>query len=125
MKLVTFTKDNHSRVGAVVGDMVVDSARDQSIPSEMVKFLRGGRSVIDKMSALIDQGEARLPIQMVMLEAPVPNPAKYLAVSLNYADHINETGMEKPEFPTFFNKTNFLHSGSWDGDPSSACFRKA
>ena len=38
------------------------------------------------------------------LEAPVPQPSKYLAISLNYADHIKETGKEKPEFPTFFNK---------------------
>ncbi len=104
MKLVTFTKDNQSRVGVVVDDMVVDSAGDESIPSNMVEFLRGGISVIDKMSALIDRGDARVSMQNVKLEAPVPNPSKYLAVSLNYGDHINETGMAKPEFPTFFNK---------------------
>jgi 2-keto-4-pentenoate hydratase/2-oxohepta-3-ene-1,7-dioic acid hydratase in catechol pathway len=31
-------------------------------------------------------------------------PRKFLAIGLNYADHIAESGMEPPEFPIFFNK---------------------
>ena len=31
-------------------------------------------------------------------------PRKYLAIALNYADHIAESGMERPEVPMFFNK---------------------
>ena len=31
-------------------------------------------------------------------------PRKFLAIGLNYADHIAESGMEAPEFPVFFNK---------------------
>ena len=31
-------------------------------------------------------------------------PRKFLAIGLNYADHIAEAGMEAPEFPVFFNK---------------------
>lgn len=104
MKLVTFTKDDYTRMGAVVDGFVVDSAGDESIPGEMLEFLRAGDSAFDKMSALIDRGEFRFPLHQVNLEAPVPNPSKYLAVSLNYGDHISETGMVKPEFPTFFNK---------------------
>jgi 2-keto-4-pentenoate hydratase/2-oxohepta-3-ene-1,7-dioic acid hydratase in catechol pathway len=34
----------------------------------------------------------------------VPRPGKYLGISLNYADHIAETGRDKPEYPTFFTK---------------------
>ena len=37
------------------------------------------------------------------LLAPV-QPRKYLAIGLNYADHVAESGMEAPEFPIFFNK---------------------
>ena len=40
----------------------------------------------------------------VELLAPIPKPGKYLAISLNYADHIDETGREQPQYPTFFNK---------------------
>ena len=39
----------------------------------------------------------------VRLLAPV-QPRKFLAIGLNYADHIAESGMEAPEFPIFFNK---------------------
>ena len=35
---------------------------------------------------------------------PVIRPQKILAIGLNYKDHIQETGFEKPEFPLFFNK---------------------
>ena len=43
------------------------------------------------------------PLEEVRLLAPVL-PRKFLAIGLNYADHIAESGMEAPEFPVFFNK---------------------
>jgi 2-keto-4-pentenoate hydratase/2-oxohepta-3-ene-1,7-dioic acid hydratase in catechol pathway len=43
------------------------------------------------------------PLGAVALLAPV-KPRKYLAIGLNYADHIAESRMEAPEFPIFFNK---------------------
>jgi 2-keto-4-pentenoate hydratase/2-oxohepta-3-ene-1,7-dioic acid hydratase in catechol pathway len=39
----------------------------------------------------------------VRLLAPV-QPRKYLAIGLNYADHIAESGLQAPEVPFFFNK---------------------
>ena len=39
----------------------------------------------------------------VRLLAPV-RPRKFLAIGLNYADHIAESGMDAPTFPVFFNK---------------------
>ena len=45
----------------------------------------------------------RHPLEEVRLLAPV-QPRKFLAIGLNYADHIAESGMEAPEFPVFFNK---------------------
>ena len=39
----------------------------------------------------------------IRLLAPV-RPRKYLAIGLNYADHIAESGMDTPEYPVFFNK---------------------
>jgi len=38
------------------------------------------------------------------LLAPIPRPPKFLAIGLNYMDHIKETGIEAPAFPVFFNK---------------------
>jgi 2-keto-4-pentenoate hydratase/2-oxohepta-3-ene-1,7-dioic acid hydratase in catechol pathway len=42
-------------------------------------------------------------LEDVRLLAPV-RPRKFLAIGLNYADHIAESGMQAPEFPIFFNK---------------------
>ena len=45
-----------------------------------------------------------IPIEQTELMQPVIRPQKILAIGLNYKDHIQETGFEKPEFPLFFNK---------------------
>ena len=42
-------------------------------------------------------------LEEIRLLAPV-QPRKFLAIGLNYADHIAESGMEAPQFPVFFNK---------------------
>jgi 2-keto-4-pentenoate hydratase/2-oxohepta-3-ene-1,7-dioic acid hydratase in catechol pathway len=44
-----------------------------------------------------------VPLADARLLAPA-RPRKYLAIALNYADHIAEMGMEAPEVPVFFNK---------------------
>ena len=43
------------------------------------------------------------PLDEIRLLAPV-RPRKFLAIGLNYADHIAESGMDAPKFPVFFNK---------------------
>jgi 2-keto-4-pentenoate hydratase/2-oxohepta-3-ene-1,7-dioic acid hydratase in catechol pathway len=45
----------------------------------------------------------RHALDEIRLLAPVL-PRKFLAIGLNYADHIAESGMEAPQFPVFFNK---------------------
>jgi 2-keto-4-pentenoate hydratase/2-oxohepta-3-ene-1,7-dioic acid hydratase in catechol pathway len=50
-----------------------------------------------------DNPADRHPLEDVRLLAPVL-PRKFLAIGLNYADHIAESGMEAPQFPVFFNK---------------------
>ncbi|MGZ5009227.1 MAG: fumarylacetoacetate hydrolase family protein [Methylobacter sp.] len=104
MKLVTFTYNHETRVGAVVGDFVVDGKNNTRIPLTMLEFLSAGDSALDAMQQQIDNGESRIALDQVKLHAPVPRPGKYLAVSLNYNDHIQETGLDKPEYPSFFTK---------------------
>ncbi|MBV8946456.1 MAG: fumarylacetoacetate hydrolase family protein, partial [Solirubrobacterales bacterium] len=49
------------------------------------------------------ENRAHHPFDEIRLLAPV-RPRKYLAIGLNYADHIAESGMEAPQYPVFFNK---------------------
>ena len=50
-----------------------------------------------------DSPDDHHPIDEIRLLAPV-RPRKYLAIGLNYADHIAESGVETPGYPVFFNK---------------------
>jgi 2-keto-4-pentenoate hydratase/2-oxohepta-3-ene-1,7-dioic acid hydratase in catechol pathway len=75
MKICRFQANGRSRYGLVEEDHVVDR----------------------------DQPEEGFALDEVRLLAPV-QPRKFLAIGLNYADHIAESGMQAPEFPIFFNK---------------------
>jgi 2-keto-4-pentenoate hydratase/2-oxohepta-3-ene-1,7-dioic acid hydratase in catechol pathway len=100
MKVARFAAAGDSpALGLVEGDEVVDlSAAD--LPSEPAAALAEiGRDGLEKLT----RGAPRLPLADVHLLAPAV-PRKYLAIALNYADHIAEMGMEPPEVPTFFNK---------------------
>ena len=114
MKLVTFTHNQTTRVGAVVNDWIVDSYGDKNIPSTMLEFLTAGKSALKAMQTLINSEDFRIELQQVKLNAPIARPGKFLGVSLNYADHIAETGREQPEYPSFFTKQNSCIIG--DGD---------
>ncbi|OAI18851.1 MULTISPECIES: fumarylacetoacetate hydrolase family protein [Methylomonas] len=102
MKLVTFLSNGACKIGALVGDAIV--AADDSLPNDMIGFLTAGVEARRALQALIDGGAPRLALADVTLLAPIPRPGKLLGIGLNYADHINETGWEKPEYPTFFTK---------------------
>jgi 2-keto-4-pentenoate hydratase/2-oxohepta-3-ene-1,7-dioic acid hydratase in catechol pathway len=114
MKLITFTYQNTTRVGAVVDNTVIDGLANADTPDTMIGFLSGGSESLAAMQQLIDSGEHRLALTDVQLHAPIPRPPKYLAIALNYADHIAETGKAKPEYPTFFTKQSTCVIGSGD-----------
>jgi len=114
MKLVTFTHNNETRVGAVVDDFVVDGKNNTRIPVTMLEFLNAGSSALDAMRQQIDSGSDLIAFDQVKLHAPVPRPGKYLGISLNYNDHIEETGLDKPEYPSFFTKQSTCVIGPGD-----------
>jgi 2-keto-4-pentenoate hydratase/2-oxohepta-3-ene-1,7-dioic acid hydratase in catechol pathway len=106
MKLVTFTHNNKTRVGMVMADEIVDSQGSPQLPATMIALLNAGQSALEQLQRLGNSGVSRIAIADVTLQAPIPKPGKYFGVGLNYADHIQETGRDKPQFPTFFNKQN-------------------
>jgi len=104
MKLVTFTHAGRTRPGIVRGEEVVDlSAAAPGLPTDMLALLEAGPDAMRAAHAAEDAG-ARLPLTDVVLEAPIARPPKFLAVGLNYADHVAESGIETPRHPTIFNK---------------------
>jgi 2-keto-4-pentenoate hydratase/2-oxohepta-3-ene-1,7-dioic acid hydratase in catechol pathway len=104
MKLVTFLHNGRPAVGAMDGDHVVVVSGNCLLADDMMSLLAAGDSGLMAVQTLIDSGLHRLPLAGTTLLSPIPRPGKFLGIGLNYADHINETGRERPEYPTFFTK---------------------
>ena len=116
MRLATFKDERFTRVGVVVEDSIVDlSAAAPELPREMIAFLSVGAPALDKARNAVKNGGNRLALSSVKLEAPIQRPPEFLAIGLNYADHVLESKMKKPEFPMFFNKQSSCVTGP--GDP--------
>ncbi len=100
MKLCRFTTSSGApALGIVESDEIIDLS-GSGLPAEPATALAEvGLGGIEQ--AAVDAGS--LPLADARLLAPAV-PRKYLAIALNYADHIAEMGMEPPEVPTFFNK---------------------
>ena len=114
MKLATFTQGGVTRIGVVDGDQVVDlSAAAPDLPPEMVAFLEAGAPALAAAQAAVAAGP-RIPLADVQLEAPIARPPKFLAVGLNYADHVAESGQPTPEHPVIFNKQSTCVVGPTD-----------
>jgi 2-keto-4-pentenoate hydratase/2-oxohepta-3-ene-1,7-dioic acid hydratase in catechol pathway len=115
MKLTTFTYHGTTRLGVVIGDEdLFDVATVPDLPQDMIGLLEAGAPALNRLCEYIARGRGRLSLSQVHLEAPVKRPPKFLAIGLNYADHIEETGRERPEFPTFFNKQPTCVNGPYD-----------
>lgn len=123
MRLLTFTHDGVTRIGALKGDEIVDlHATDPDIPDNMLALLQGGDAVLAKAKAAAESGTPALSLNDVKLESPVLNPPRIMAVGLNYEDHFNEIpeeikakrGLKLPTTPLMFNKQNTSVNGPYD-----------
>lgn len=114
MRLVTFSQGSGNRLGAVVGDNVLDLAR-ADVPSDMLAFLEAGEAAWERARAKAQEAECGvgglIPLAQVTLRAPIPRPRKNVfALGLNYSEHVAEgaraRGVEVklPEYPVFFTK---------------------
>jgi len=104
MKLVTCIFNGQTVVGACVEDGVVVATGHIEHADNMLALLSAGEAGLQAMRGLIASGQHRVGLDQLKLLAPIPRPGKFLGIGLNYADHISETGRDKPDYPTFFTK---------------------
>ncbi len=105
MRLASFAFEDTVRVGVVVGNEVVDLyLAEPEAPTDMSAFLSLGEEGRVMAEMAVERGGNRRPLSDVQLLSPVPSPRKFLAVGLNYGDHIAETGAQTPRMPTIFTK---------------------
>ena len=103
MKIARFAHHGDAGIGIVEADQIADLRALPGASEGIPALLAGGA---ERRAALQDAARRapRLALGDVTLLAPIPRPPKFLAIGLNYMDHIKETGIEAPAFPVFFNK---------------------
>src|SRR6056297_368516 len=104
MRLATFTASGDTRIGVVLDGEIADLGDvAPGLPRDMRSFLEAGSEALEAAAHAADRAR-RLSLDSVRLEAPVLRPGKILAIGLNYADHVEESGMERPQHQIWFNK---------------------
>ncbi len=112
MRLSTLRTTDGTRAARVDGDTLV--LLDYSDVKALLEAdgLEAAATATGETVALFDADFAPL----------IPKPDKTICVGLNYADHIKETGRDKPEAPTYFAKYARALIGAFDDivlpDPS-------
>jgi acylpyruvate hydrolase len=145
MKLVMFQSQGDPRLGAQVGETIVDlnlageclaaergfgRARawaEAYLPSETIQFLHGGEESLAEARKAIAWAEKNgagakvrnmavvMAADSVSLAAPVLKPEKVICVAHNYHDFCKELGMDPHPLPRIFSKFANAVCG-WD-DP--------
>jgi 2-keto-4-pentenoate hydratase/2-oxohepta-3-ene-1,7-dioic acid hydratase in catechol pathway len=124
LRLATFVSAGEKRLGALVGEYLVDLGRAHSVvhagapplPGEILAFLEAGEQAWRVAGELVHRlkqsdglerivgREAVFTPQEVKLLAPIPAPPKVIAIGLNYWDHCREQNLEPPDRPIIFTK---------------------
>jgi 2-keto-4-pentenoate hydratase/2-oxohepta-3-ene-1,7-dioic acid hydratase in catechol pathway len=110
--------------GVVVDLRAVGSELDVGLPRRTPDLLATPRWR-EKADLLVsyaaDTGTGERDRDDVELLAPVENPEKVVCVGLNYVEHVEEGGQDRPENPVLFSKFPTAITGpgsaiSWDAD---------
>jgi 2-keto-4-pentenoate hydratase/2-oxohepta-3-ene-1,7-dioic acid hydratase in catechol pathway len=117
VKLATFTQGGRTRIGVVEGAEIVDLSADAPLPTDMITLLGAGAAGLDAARAAASRSKQRFAIGSVRIEAPVPNPRKFLGLGGSYRSHLEEVahlGIKPPKFQTWFNKQVTCVNGPYD-----------
>ncbi len=96
MKLVTYSRIKSVSCGILADEGLIDipSAWQGPNPPRSVKeILTRGPDCLAKLAELADSTEVFTPLDSVKILAPVPRPAKVIALAGNYSEHIKEAGL--------------------------------
>lgn len=115
MKLCTFkTNDEFTSLGLVIDSGILRIAEHlPDAPRDMIGLIAQWSQWSAALQELHDTRPADLAMEQVTLLAPVPRPGKILAIGLNYADHVEESGMEMPADQLWFAKMPTATTGPY------------
>ncbi|MBV8684446.1 MAG: fumarylacetoacetate hydrolase family protein [Caulobacteraceae bacterium] len=84
------------------------------LPGEMIGLIAAWPSAEVEVRRIAEAGVGAMPLDKVRLLAPIRRPGKIMAIGLNYADHITESGLGTPEHQVWFSKAPTAANGPHD-----------
>ena len=123
MRYATFSlpSDPSPRLGAVLGDRIVDVPSAPSLLALIHQGAGGWRRAADAVAASTAAG---YPLSGIRWHAPIPRPLKNVfCLGLNYAAHALESAKARgrspdlPKAPVFFTKAPTTINGPFDEIP--------
>ena len=113
MKLATFSKGG----GPAAIGVVIDGERLaplDGLAADMIYLIARWGELEGEARRLAGAATETLALSEVRLLAPVPRPGKIMAIGLNYADHIAESGQARPDKQIWFSKLPNAVNGPYD-----------
>jgi 2-keto-4-pentenoate hydratase/2-oxohepta-3-ene-1,7-dioic acid hydratase in catechol pathway len=105
MRLITFQAPGGApELGAVAPDGRIAPLTRAGLPSDMIELIARWPELRADSEAAAGRMEMLIAADSVTWLAPIPRPGKIMAIGLNYADHIAESGQATPEKQIWFSK---------------------
>lgn len=113
MRILRFTRPGTPDAQPEIGIQIQDPSGDLVVPlsavapdasQDMIALIAAWDAIAPQLADVAAHRAEALPLVDLTLAAPVPNPQKILAIGLNYADHIEETGLPTPTNQLWFSK---------------------
>lgn len=111
MRLATFKTGEMPQIGRVEGDSLVSLAPRFLSMVDLISRWDAVKEEVRTATGVLT------PVDSVQLLPPIPRPGKIMAIGLNYADHIRETGASLPERQVWFCKQPTSANGPFDPIP--------
>ena len=107
MKLVTFSQNGLTKVGAISDEAIVDlSELVKDEPWNLIRLIENAES-LKLAKGLIKNPKQTIKLDEVVLEAPILRPRKFLGLGMNYKKHVEELkdkGFQTSDYQVWFNK---------------------
>lgn len=117
MRLVRYMGYGAPRIGAAVGDGIVDLVAAGSRWNSIQSIIEAGPSAIEQLQKMAIGVEPAVALAEAQILAPIERPGKYLAIGMNYGKHLEEAdklGVARSKHQVWFNKQTSCISGPYD-----------
>ncbi len=108
MKFLSFRAGSSAHYGVVDDNKVVDLTPRLKYPDLKALIAADARAEAERA---MKGAAADFTLEQITFDPVITNPAKIIAVGLNYNEHINETGLASHDYPTIFTRWADTHVG--------------